>query len=452
MAVTSGGRTEIGGSRLARVIGGFPAPSAAGRPSCDAVVVSVVRTRVRAGAEALLRANWREGISRDGRPFAYTCPDGAKYPYQWFWDSLMHALAWNQVDPARAAAELRSLASAQQADGLIGHTLFWGDPVRLARLAFYNVRGSLDMATATIQPPFLGWVWAEVAEHLGDPAFRDEGRDVLRAYHAWIERERVDRTGLAWVILPDETGCDASPVFDQALGRRRHGTPGFAMLVAEARRHDYSFLRIRDAGGFTMACPLVNTGLALGHLGLSALGDAGARDRARQVTRAMVDHLWDDRAGLFRLMGANGALVPVSAWQGLSPLALPDLPDGIRDRLLDDWLMRRDRFWPSHPVPSVSLDDPAFIRGHGRIIPKYWRGPSWPFIPPFMLPALLRAGRDSDARVLVARIDERLDAHGFREYTDPIDGTGMGARAFSCQAVVLALHRWLDEPPLPARA
>lgn len=413
--------------------------------------VNPVRTRVRRAAEALLTANWREGVGRTGAHYAYTCPDGGKYPYQWFWDSLMHALAWNEIDPGRAAAELRSLAAAQADDGLIGHTIFWERPVRPARLAFYNVRRRSDLTTATIQPPFLGWAWAEVAERLGDPAFTQQGREVVQGYHAWIDRQRVDDTGLAWVILPDETGCDASPVFDAALGWRRHGTPGFAALVAGARRHDFSFLRIRADGGFVAACPLVNASLALGHLGLAALGHPGARDRAREITEAIVDHLWDDRAGIFRLKGPGGGLVPVSAWQGLAPAALPDLPHEVRTRLVDDWLMREDRFWPPHPVPSVSLDDPTFMRGDGRIIPKYWRGPSWPFTPPFVVPALHLAGRQADAAVLTARIDERLDAQGFREYVDPLDGTGMGARAFSCQAVALALHAWEERPPIPAR-
>ena len=436
---------------VAREIGGFPAPSAAGRFPAMLWPVNTVPTRVSTAAESLLTANWREGQGRSGARYAYTCPDGEKYPYQWFWDSLMHALAWNEIAPSRAAAELRSLATAQQADGLIGHTIFWDAPVRIMRLAFYNVRRRGDMSTATIQPPFIGWAWAEVADRLGDDAFAQQGREVVSAYHAWIERERVDSTGLAWVILPDETGCDASPVFDEALGWRRHGTPGFAALVADARRHDFSFRRIRDAGGFTAACPLVNASLALGYLGLAALGAPGARERARQVTLAIVDHLWDDHAGIFRLLGPDGRPSPVTAWQGLAPAALPDLPHEIRARVVDDWITRPDRFWPPHPVPSVSLDDPSFIRGDGRVIPKYWRGPSWPFTPPFVVPALLLAGRHADATVLVSRLEERLDAQGFREYTDPLDGTGMGARAFSCQAVAVATRAWLDRPPIPVR-
>ncbi|MBM3665429.1 MAG: hypothetical protein FJW92_06515 [Actinobacteria bacterium] len=411
-----------------------------------------VGIRVRRAAGALLSANWREGVARTGVAYGYTCPDGAKYPYQWFWDSLMHALAWNELDPARAAAEVRSLAALQRPDGLIGHTIFWDAPVRLARLAFYSVRSRADIATATIQPPFLGWAWAEIAEQLGDAAFAEQGRDVVRAYNAWIERERVDSTGLAWVILPDETGCDASPVFDQALGWRRHGTPGFAVLVDEARRQGYSFRRIRARGGFTAACPLVNASLALGYLGLHALGEPGARERAREITDGIVEHLWDERSGIFRLAGPDGLPVPVSAWQGLAPAALPDLPEQIRARVVDDWLLRGDRFWPAHPVPSVSLDDPAFMPGDGRLIPQYWRGPSWPFTPPFMILALLLAGRRAEAAALVSRIEERLDAQGFREYTDPIDGTGMGARAFASQAVILALHAWMERVPIPVRA
>jgi hypothetical protein len=60
-------------------------------------------------------------------------------------------------------------------------------------------------------------------------------------------------------------------------------------------------------------------------------------------------------------------------------------------------------------------------------------------------------GRYTEATALVEAIEQRLDGQGFREYTDPLDGMGMGAQAFSCQAVVLALRAWLETPPIPAR-
>jgi hypothetical protein len=223
------------------------------------------------------------------------------------------------------------------------------------------------------------------------------------------------------------------------------------VLVNEVRRRNFSFARTRAAGGFNVACPLVNASWALGHLGLAALGHPGARDRAREITQAMVASLWDDDAGIFRTTLPDGTQLPCDVWQGIAPIALPDLPDHIAERLLNEWILADNRFDPPHPVPSVSLSDPLFMRGDGRVVPQYWRGPSWPFTPPFVLPGLLRLGRHAEAAMLVARIEERVDAQGFREYNDPIDGTGMGAHAFSCQAVVLALTAWLDRPPIPSR-
>src|SRR5262245_48839022 len=84
-----------------------------------------------AGARKVLDDNWREGRTNSGLTYAYTCPDATKYPDQFFWDSCFHALAWSRLDIKRAMLELRSLAAAQQASGLIGHTIFWNGPVRL---------------------------------------------------------------------------------------------------------------------------------------------------------------------------------------------------------------------------------------------------------------------------------------------------------------------------------
>ena len=58
-------------------------------------------------AQAVLRANWREGVHRDGTPYAFTCPATPRYRHQWHWDSCFHAIAWCRYDVgarARGAA------------------------------------------------------------------------------------------------------------------------------------------------------------------------------------------------------------------------------------------------------------------------------------------------------------------------------------------------------------
>src|SRR3954469_5899955 len=148
-------------------------------------------TDILSSAKGVLERNWREGRNDCGVEFGYTCPDATKYPDQFFWDSCFHALAWSRFDPNRAMQELRSLAAAQQDSGLIGHTTFWHGPCRLARAFTYNVLDRRAFQTATIQPPLLAWVWAEVAERAGDAAFADEGRVVLPRLHEFLDRERA---------------------------------------------------------------------------------------------------------------------------------------------------------------------------------------------------------------------------------------------------------------------
>ena len=64
------------------------------------------------GAKQVLEGNWREGRTDGGLVFGYTCPDSAKYPDQFFWDSCFHALAWSRLDPRRAMQEMKSCGAA----------------------------------------------------------------------------------------------------------------------------------------------------------------------------------------------------------------------------------------------------------------------------------------------------------------------------------------------------
>lgn len=402
---------------------------------------------LRPAARRLLRANWREGVSRDGVRYGYTRPDPIKYPDQFLWDSCFHAMAWCHVDPTRARRELRTLLAAQRPSGLVGHTVFWGAPVRLARLPGYNVIGRDDRSTRSIQPPLIAWAWARVAERSpDDPGFAAEGVAPLLALQSWLERERADEDGLLGILQPDESGLDATPAYDRALGWRAHPWPGFLWLVHANRRRGYRYWRAVADRAFTARDVLVNTGWALAWEGLARLGVAGADARAREVTLALVRRLWDPGRGIFLHRGPDDRPIPVEAWAGLAPLALRHLPEEVGRRLVEDHVLHPGRFWLEYPVPSVSAAEPSFRPGDtGWPIRRYWRGPSWPFTPPFVLPGLIRLGYADAARELVARVSRMVAREGFREYHNPRTGQGLGALAFSCSAIVVDLQAQLRE-------
>src|SRR5205823_5160032 len=81
------------------------------------------------------------------------------------------------------------------------------------------------------------------------------------------------------------------------------------------------------------------------------------------ITPRIVERLYDERSGLFHQIVARGSeraptRHPVVTWAALSPLALPDLPEEIGRRLVEEHLLNPHRFWLPVPPPSVSADEP----------------------------------------------------------------------------------------------
>jgi hypothetical protein len=383
-------------------------------------------------SEHVLRTNWCEGV-HDGVEYAYTRPDPSRYPWQWYWDSCLAAIVWRRFDRARARAELETLLAAARPDGFIGHTIFWGRPVSRTRRVFYNVHSRRDFTTCTIQPPHLAWSW-RIA--VGDPA--DDDR--IAAHHDWFARNRdLERDGLIWLLQPDESGLDASPQFDPIWGARAQGTPGFPLLVARNRRLDFDIRRVRAAGGPLVCSVLPNVTQCLSNL---ALGRAS-------TTPALVDRLYDEHNGLFRAEAwpSTGRRQPV-CWDALSPLALPDLPEAIGRRLVEEHLLDERRFWLPVPPPSVAANDPAFSRRDRFLgLRRYWRGPTWINAAWLVSLGMRRLGYDDEAKELARRLGALVPRERLREYYDPYSGRGMGARRFAWSTLILELT---DPDPLAA--
>ncbi len=372
-------------------------------------------------AERVLRQNWLEG-ERDGTAFAYTRPDPTRYPWQWYWDSCFAAVAWRGFDRSRSRRELESLLAAQREDGFIGHTIFWDRPVSLSRLPFYNVASRRAFQTETIQPPLLAWAWRLA---VGDPAADPR----IGAQVEWLARNRdLEGDGLLWIVQPDESGLDASPKFDEVWGRRANGRIGFPCLVRRNRRLGFDAARIGDAGGPLLCEVLVNT---FWSLSLQALGRPSA-------TPAIVDRLWDEARGLFVDEARPGGLRPRTVtWASLAPLALPDLPEEIGRRLVEEHLLSPREFATAVAPPSVAVSEPSYEPGGGRgPIRRYWRGPTWVNSAWMVWLGLRRLGYDEEAARLTAGLFGAVEREGLREYYDPRDGSGLGAEHFAWSALV----------------
>jgi hypothetical protein len=385
-------------------------------------------------AERVLRGSWLEG-ERDGTRFAYTRPSPSRYPWQWYWDSCFAAIVWRRFDPKRARAELETLLAAQRDDGFIGHTIFWDRPVALSRLPFYNVARRSSFQTETIQPPLLAWAW-RIA--VGDPA----GEPRIGAQADWLSAERdLERDGLLWIVQPDESGLDASPKFDPVWGWRANARIGFPLLVHRNRRLGFEARRIGERGGPLLCETLVNT---LWSLSLQALGRPS-------VTPALVDRLWDERRGLFVDWAEPGGIRPGPlTWTALAPLALPDLPEAIGRRLVEEHLLNESEFLTAVVPPSVAASEPSYEPGgHRGPLRRYWRGPTWVNSAWLVWLGLRRLGYEQEATRLADGVIGAVEREGLREYYDPRTGAGLGATEFAWSALVAELA---EPDPAAARS
>jgi len=377
-----------------------------------------------AEAERVLRQNWVEG-ERDDRTYSYSQPSPSRYPWQWYWDSCFAAIVWRRFEPARARAELESLLAAQRPDGFIGHTIFWERPVSLLRLAFYNVAGRSSFQTGTIQPPLLAWAW-RIA--VGDPV--EEPR--IAAQMDWLAANRdLEGDGLLWILQPDESGLDASPKFEPVWGRYSNGRIGFPLLVRRNRILGFDARRVRERGHPVLCETLVNT---MWSLSLQALGRPSA-------TPALIERLWDERRGLFfDEVQPGGARPGVVTWAALAPLALPDLPEEIGRRLVEEHLLNQREFLTPVAPPSVAVSEPGYEPGGGRgPIRRYWRGPTWVNSAWMAWLGLRRLGYEEEAERLAEGVIGAVAREGLREYYEPRTGRGMGAVDFAWSALVAEL-------------
>lgn len=408
---------------------------------------------MREEVRALYLRNRQRGFAPwAGYEYDFVCPSMGTYPFQWFWDSCFHAVALSCVDLERARTELRSLLANQQPDGFVAHVTFWQRERFEPLLSTYKIAYRTPYLTDCIQPPLLAEaVDAIVRRGGGERSFLSELLPKLQRYYDWLDATRdPDRDGLIAVVQPDETGLDHSPKFDAYLGITRplpedqEFNDAWDRVCKPYDLHGREPRRMFEEDRFIVEDVMVNTIYCLNlrilarlhrSMGEEALA-SGFDARAARTFRSLIDKCYDPERGLFfDLAGRSERPLTVNTFTCLMPLALPDLPIPIAERLIQH-LTDPNEYATSFPVPSVAINEPAFHPGTPGRKPV-WRGPSWINSNWYLARGLRAHGREDLARSVENRSVDLIQRDGFREYYNPFTGEGFGAQDFSWSALAL---------------
>jgi len=419
------------------------------------VISATRRSRLREATAALFKKNRQRGHAAwCDADYDFTCPSHETYPFQWLWDSSFHAIALRHLDPERARSELTSLLANQQDDGFVAHVTFWQREQYEALLSTYSIAYRTPHLSDCMQPPVIAEALELVAAKGADDDWTRTHLAKVERFFAWMRDVRdPDDDGLIATLQPDESGLDHTPKYDDALGvdgldpeNLEIGAFTSAWQRVAARHDDVGrdTARMFAHGAFVVEDVLVNTIWILGLRALARLrrarGDeaqAAVHDSlACKAMAALVEKCWDDDAGLFfDVAGAEERRLTTSTISSLVPLALPDLDEGIAERLLAHVSDPTD-YGARYPVPSVSMKEPSFRPGvvGTKLV---WRGPSWINTNWYVARGCRQHGReDLAARIELASV-ELVEQSGFREYYNPFTGEGAGAPDFGWSALAL---------------
>lgn len=411
--------------------------------------------RTVAEAKRVLAQNRQRGVSAwDGKRYDFVCPAPTAYPFQWLWDSAFHAIALLHVDPELAKQEIRCLLQGVRADGFMPHMILWEKSAHGRALAEYSIRLAHPFYTATVQPPVLARSVERIFEATGDRAFLGEVLPpILRIFEWWRDVRDPDRDGLVAIIQPDESGLDASPKYDEAMGIAPG--PPEEVLPALQRSMQRLFRAYEGIGPrqgplldvFLFEDVMVNSIYADGLRALARLCRAAGRPerdavdhdaRYRETLGALVAKCWDeDAAAFWDLSGADEHPVRVLTFSVLFPLILPDLDPAIARRLVERHLLNESEFWLPFPVPSVAASEPSFDPGWRTA--TTWRGPTWVNVNWYLYWGLRQHGFADVAAELRRRTLAMVATSGVREFYDPFTALGEGASDFGWTTLVLDL-------------
>lgn len=308
--------------------------------------------------------------------FEAMMPSKTNYVGLWLWDSAMHALAFQHMDPELAQNQIRAMVAMQLPDGMLPDAVY--DEGVISEIE-HPIRAEVT------KPPILAWVAVKLHEANPDISFLEDIYIPLVRWNAWwFSMNDDDVDGLAQYNHPYSSGLDDNPLWD------------YGMPVESPELNTYLCIQM-DA--LAKIADLI---------GLHAEADMW-RKRANAIVDRMLHDFWDEEAGLFYATVKNEPIEVITPFN-LYPLWTNRLPKSIEKRLIEH-LTNPEEFWGTYALPSVAYDDKHYDPE------KMWRGPVWTNINYFFIEALKNLGRLQLAKELMKKtLDIIMHNDGMHEY------------------------------------
>ena len=360
-------------------------------------------------AETLGKPAWRPMLEYDimlhrvdthpaAPPFEFAWEDtGRGYGYgpgTGHWDLVHEILDVLPAAPEHAREQLLNDVRLQLPSGFLPG-LYWMREATAADDPKIYDSASGKYSPTQGNPPV--WVVAadDYLEQTGnDPKLMAEFLEHAKLQLGWFERERRAKPdGFLYLDIVNrkwESGVDEGIRFDDSGLAAAH--PNSTACV-DATSHVYQM--------YVYAAKWAQ------ELGQDARPFEVRADQLRTFIRTK---LWSAKDGFFYdswiLDGAgiSGKPLPEKArthsFEGMWPMVVGAATKEQGRRVIDEWLMRKDRFFTAHPIATVAVTDPKFEL-------RMWRGPVWNSMTYWAARGALRYERPAAAKALLeAALDD----------------------------------------------
>lgn len=409
---------------------------------------------IRQKTKNLLIANTRQGHNVEiEKDYCYISPSPSTYPYQWFWDTCFHVFILCALgDYDLAKRNMESLFTMQLEDGFVGHMLFWESTFVNHVLTFVqskpHPRVYIPHMSSIIQPPLAAQAALRIYEHTKDKNLLSEILPKLKRYHWWLRVNRdFEGNGLLSIISPFESGMDFKPSFDEVLNFK-HGIANELLfedvLWVDVRNflNNYDLKKIYKENYFIVKEVGFNTFYTLDLLAMAQLCKADQdqeellyKKLAKKVTDSMRDLMYDEEeAAYFDIYGNDNKKIRIITPTIFFPAVLPDIPLSSVRSMIDRHLANTKEFVTNYPIPSDSMDDPAFQPNEAIYL---WRGPTWIIFNWMLYRSLLTKGYEKFGERIYQSMHRLIEKSGFREYYNPFTGEGYGAKNFTWSGLIV---------------